>query len=82
MVVVAITVGETQAKAVMMLHALPVRVVAAGMKWAIDRIRPVAWSIVVALIGGGIYWYCPQPSERRWKIGKVARRIGTRLLRV
>ena len=78
--VVAINVGEMQVHAAVMLPALPVRVVGAGMKWATDRIGPVAWVIVAVLIGGGIYWYCKQPPERREKISKVAGQIGTHLL--
>jgi hypothetical protein len=49
---VAINVGEMQVQAVVTLPALPVRVAAAGMKWATDRIGPVAWVIVAVLIGG------------------------------
>lgn len=80
MAVVAINVGEMQVHAVVMLPALPVRAAAAGMKWATGRIGPVAWVIAGVLIGGGIYWYCKQPPERREKISTVAGQIGTHLL--
>jgi hypothetical protein len=32
------------------------------------------------LAGGGIYWYCKQPPERRERIKQVAGDIGTRYL--
>jgi hypothetical protein len=36
--------------------------------------------IAGVLIGGGIYWYCQQPPERRERIRSVAGQIGTHLM--
>jgi hypothetical protein len=60
-----------QVQVVVTLPAIPVRVAAARMKWATDRIGRVAWVIVAVLIGG-IYWHLGQPPERREKIRDVA----------
>jgi hypothetical protein len=77
MAVVAINIGEVQLRAVMTLPALPVRAADATMKWATDRIGPLAWVILGAIIAGSVYWYCKQPPERRDKIKQVAGEIGT-----
>lgn len=69
-----------QVQVVVTLPAIPVRVAAARMKWATDRIGPVAWVIVAVLIGGGIYWHLGQPPERREKIRDVAVQVGTHWL--
>jgi hypothetical protein len=76
MAVVAINVGEMQVHAVVMLPALPARAAGAAFKWTYDRIGPVTWVIVAVLIGGGIYWYCKQPPERRERIKQVTTEIG------
>ena len=65
MAVVAINVGEMQIQAVVTVPAIPARAAAEAMKRATDRIGPAAWVIAGVLTGGGIYWYCKQPPERR-----------------
>ena len=65
MAVVAINVGEMQLQAVVTVPAIPARAAAEAMKWATDRIGPAVWVIAGRLTGGGIYWYCKQPPERR-----------------
>jgi len=36
--------------------------------------------IAGVLTGGGIYWYCKQPPERRERIRKAAGEVGTHLM--
>jgi len=78
--VAEIRVGETRVQAALMLPAVPLRAAGAGMKWACDRFGPGAWVVLAFLIGGGIYWYCRQPPERRDRVREVAGTIGTHLL--
>ena len=80
MAVVSINIGEMQVQVAVTLPAMPVRVAAAGMKWATDRIGPAAWLILLALAGGGTYWYLRQPSERRQRISTVVGQLGNHLL--
>jgi len=72
MAVAAIGVGETRIQTIVMVPAIPARAAAAGVKWAAGRIGPAAWVITGALIGGGIWWYCKQPPERRDSIREAA----------
>jgi hypothetical protein len=80
MAVVAINVGEMQVHAVVMLPAVPTRAAGAAFKWSHDRIGPATWVILAVLVGGGIYWYCKQPQERRERIRQVAGEIGSSYL--
>jgi hypothetical protein len=80
MAVAAITVGEMQIQAIITVPAIPARAAAAGVKWAADRAGPAAWVAVGALIGGGIWWYCKQPPERRDRIREAAVKAGTHLM--
>ncbi len=80
MAVVAINVGEMRVHAVMMVPALPAQAVGAAFKWSYDRIGPATWVIPGVLIGGGIYWYCKQPPERRERIRHVVGEIGASYL--
>jgi len=80
MAVVAINVGEMQIQAVVTVPAIPAWAAAEAMKWATDRIGPAAWVIAGVLTGGGIYWYCKQPPERRERIRKAAGEVGTHLM--
>jgi hypothetical protein len=80
MAVAAINVGDMQVRAVVMLPELPARAGGAAFKWTYDRIGPLTWVLVAVLAGGGIYWYCKQPPERRKRIKQVAGEIGTSYL--
>ena len=80
MAVAAINVGEMQIQAVLTIPAIPARAAAGTMKWATGRIGPAAWVVAGVLAGGGIYWYCKQPPERRERIRKTAGQIGTHLM--
>jgi hypothetical protein len=80
MAVAAIKIGEMHIQAIVTVPAVPARAAAAAMKWATDRIGPGAWVIAGVLIGGGIYWYCQQPPERRDRIREAAGQIGTHLM--
>ncbi len=66
----SVNVGEMQVQAAVMIPAAPVRAAGAAMKWAADRIGPVAWVIAGVLIGGGIYWYCKQSPGAATASGK------------
>lgn len=80
MAVVAINVGEVQLQAVIWVPALPFRAAGAAMKWATDKIGPMAWVLLGVVTAGGIYWYFKQPPERRDTIKKVASSMGTRIV--
>ena len=80
MAVVAINVGDMQVQAVIWLPTVPLRAAGAAMKWATDRIGPAAWVLLAVVIGGAIFWYFKQPTERRDTIKKVASSIGTHLM--
>jgi hypothetical protein len=80
MAVVAISVGEMQVHAVVMVPALPARLAAAGFKWASERIGPAAWVILLLAGAGGVYWYRKQPPERRERIKEVAGGICTHFM--
>ena len=67
--------------AVLVVPALPLRLAAAGAKWATERIGPAAWVILVPAALGGIHWYRKQPPERRERIKEVASDVGTHKLR-
>lgn len=77
MAVIAINIGEMQVHAVLVVPALPVRLAAAGVKWAAQQIGPAAWVILVLGVADGIYWYCKQPPERRERIKEVAGGVAT-----
>jgi hypothetical protein len=78
MAVAAINVGDMQVRAVVLLPELPARAVGAAFKWTYERIGPVTWVLAAVLVGGGIYWYCRQPPERRQRIKQAAGEIGGR----
>jgi hypothetical protein len=78
--VIAINLGQVRVHAVLVIPAVPVRLAAAGTKWAAERIGPAAWVILVLAAAGGIYWYSKQPPERRERIKKVATDVGTYFL--
>ena len=59
---------------------MPALAAGGAMKWATGRIGPAAWVVAGVLVGGGIYWYCKQPPERRERIRKAAGQIGTHLM--
>ena len=80
MAVAAISIGEMQVQAIVMIPAAPVVAAGAAVKWASGRFGPVAWVILGVLIGGGIYWYRKQPPERRGRVQQAAGEIGTQLL--
>ena len=80
MAVAAIKVGEMRVQAIITVPAIPVRAAAAGVKWAAGRIGPAAWVITGALIGGGIWWYCKQPPQRRDSIREAAVQAVTPLM--
>jgi hypothetical protein len=80
MAVAAINIGEMQVRAIVMIPAAPVMAVGTTVKWASDRFGPVSWVILGVLIGGGIYWYRKQPTERRERVKQIAGEIGTHLL--
>ena len=78
--VAAISIGEMQVQAIVMIPAAPVVAAGAAVKWASGRFGPVAWVILGVLIGGGSYWYRKQPPERRGRVKQAAGEIGTHLL--
>jgi hypothetical protein len=80
MAVIAINIGEMQVHAVLVVPALPIRLAAAGVKWATERIGPAAWVILILAAAGGIYWYRKQPPERRERIKEIAGDIGTHFM--
>jgi hypothetical protein len=69
-----------QVHAVLVVPALPIRLAAAGVKWATERIGPAAWVILILAAAGGIYWYRKQPPERRERIKEIAGDIGTHFM--
>jgi len=81
MAVATIRVGEMQVRAVVLLPELPARAAVGAFKWTYERIGPVTWVLVAVLAGGGIYWYCKQPPERRERIKQVAGDIGASYLK-
>lgn len=80
MAVVAISIGDLQVRAAVMVPALPFRAAAAGMRWATGRIGPWAWVIVAVAAAGGFYWFCQQPPERRERITEVAGQVSSHVL--
>jgi hypothetical protein len=80
MAVADIRVGDMRVRAVLLVPELPARAAVGAFKWTYERIGPVTWLMVAVLAGGGIYWYCKQPPERRERIKQVAGDIGTRYL--
>ena len=80
MAVVAVNLGVVQLQAVIWLPALPFRVAGAAMKWANDKIGPMAWVLLGVVVAGGIYWYVKQPPERRDTIKKAASSMGTHIM--
>jgi len=80
MAVLAINIGQVQLQAVIWLPEFPLRVAGATMEWATEKIGGWAWVILAVVVGGGIYWYCKQPPERRDKIKTVAGQIGSHVI--
>jgi hypothetical protein len=80
MAVAAINVGEMQARAVIMVPAMPIMAGGAAVKWASNRFGLAAWVLVGAVVGGGIYWYRKQSPERREQVKQVAGQVGAHLL--
>ncbi len=75
-----VRVGETRVQAVVMIPAVPVYAVGAGVKWAYEKMGPAALLVLVAVILGGIYVYRRQPEERRQTIRTVAGGVGDFLM--
>lgn len=80
MAVVAINVGEIEVQAIVMIPMAPVMAVGTAVRWASDRFGPVAWVVLGLLVGGGTYWFCRQPPERREQARQVAGKAAMRLL--
>lgn len=53
MAVVAISIGEMEVRAIVMIPAATAMAAGAAVKWASDRFGPVAWVVLGVLIGGG-----------------------------
>jgi hypothetical protein len=80
MAMIAINIGEMQVHAALVVPALPIRLAAAGVKLASERIGPAAWVILLLAAAGGIYWYRKQPPGRRERIKEIADDIGTHFM--
>jgi hypothetical protein len=66
--------------ATVMLRAAPVVALGKETKWGSEKIGPVAWFIMAALVLGGIWLYPQQPGERRERIRDAAAKTGMFLL--
>jgi len=65
-------IGEIHMNAVVMIPAAPVMAIGGAAKWASEKLGPVAWVVLGALVLGGIWLYFKQPQERRERIKKAA----------
>lgn len=80
MAVIDIKIGQVHVNAIVMVPALPVRLVGGAAKWAAEKIGPAAWIILAVLAAGGTYLYFRQPQERRERVKEIAGKVGTYLL--
>jgi len=65
MAALAINIGEMHVHAVLVVSALPLRLAAAGAKWATERTGPAAWVILVLAAAGGISLAAPGRGPAR-----------------
>jgi hypothetical protein len=77
---VDVEIGERRLRAVVTTPAVPVVAVGAGVKWAGDRLGPVAYLLLAVGISLGILYYRNQPEEKKESIKKLAGAIGNGLL--
>lgn len=80
MALIDINIGDMQVRAVIWLPTVPIRAAGATMKWATEKIGNWAWALLVVIVGGAIFWYFKQPTERRESIKRVASSVGNYLL--
>ena len=80
MAVLGVKVGQVHLNAVVMVPALPVRLIGGTAKWVSEKIGPAAWVVLVVIVVGGIWLYFRQPLERRERIKEVGGKVGTFLL--
>lgn len=72
--------GERRVGAVVSMPAIPIYAIGGSVKWAADRIGPLAWVALVVVIGLGVRYYRNQSPEKKESIKKVAGAMGDALL--
>ena len=77
---IAVGSARQEVQAVTTAPVIPVVAIGAGTKWVSEKIGPVAWVLLGALIAGGVVFYRNQPEEKREAIRAFAKDAGNLLL--
>ncbi len=58
---IELRVGEHELQAIAMVPAAPVVAIGAGTKWVSEKIGPIAWFLLIAIVVGAAVYYRRQP---------------------
>ena len=77
---IGVTVGERNLQTIAVIPVAPAYAVGAVIKWAYDKIGPLALLIVAGVVVGAVVLYRGQPEERRQAIRRIAASAGNAFL--
>jgi hypothetical protein len=77
---VSLDLGEMHFKGIVAAPGIPMVAIGGAVKWTFDRLGPVTWLLLAAVVAGGVVLYRRQPAERRDGIRRVAAQGGKFLL--